>query len=182
MGLMKNIASSGDWKGFTMTLSPASVADIQKKLDAIGNDFKDKALMKALRSGGKIFIIEAKRRQTVSDRVDQAIGGQSKKVGGVRGYLAGVKSVFPNPAWIEYGTLDKYVGFSKRHKPSYRVKRTKTFRSRTSGAYVTLRGGHVISSGIRPRPFLNPTWDTKKEAMFNEIGNVLSKELKKHGK
>ena len=181
MGLMKNIAMSRDWKGFDFKLSQVDVANLQSKLDGMSKEFKDRALDKALRSGGKIFILEMKQRQNVSDRVDAGIQGGLRKSGGVRGYIAGASKGFPNPAWFEYGTLDKYTGYSNKHHANYRVKRTKQFTD-TTGEWWRIKAGTVISGGIRPRPFVMPSFNAKYGAMINKMSESLGKDLKKYGR
>ena len=67
---MKNIAASRDFKGFDFKLSQADLVTFESKLKQLSDDIQDKALAKALRAGGRVFILEAKSRQRISDRVE----------------------------------------------------------------------------------------------------------------
>jgi hypothetical protein len=176
MGIMKNIAASRGWKGFDIKLSSVDVANIEKKLEGMADEVKKKVISKALRSGGKIFIIEMKSRVR-SDRVHQGIRGMKRTVSGIQGYIAGPSAGFPNPAWLEYGTLDKYAGRG-RGKGSYLVNRTKSIWG-ADGNWYTIRAGARMTRGISPRPFVKPSWDSKHTAVFNKIGEVVDKELGK---
>lgn len=180
MGLMKNIAASRDFRGFEFKLSQTDVDNLFSKLDKMDLDIKTKIVSQALRAGGKVFIIEAKSRQSVSDRVESGIRGTLRTVKGIKGYIAGPSAGLPNPAWIEYGTLDKYHGFSKKHKASYTVKRTKRFQVGRNEWWI-IPGGTVISGGIRPRPFLRPSFEAKYPEMLDKMGKVIEKGLKKYG-
>lgn len=179
MALMKNIAASRNFRGFDFHISRSDMANLSIKIDRLSADIRNKATGKALSRGGKVFIMEAKRRVT-SDRVEAGIRGTLRTKGGVKGYIAGPSAGLPSPYWLEYGTLDKYVGHG-RGKGGYTVRRTKRFRA-ADGTFVTIRAGHRITSGIRPRPFLQPSFDAKYPAMINEMAQTLEKEIIKHGK
>lgn len=179
MGLMKNIAMSRGFKGFDIRLDQSDINVINQKLENIDKDLRGKSMMKALRAGGRVFIKEAKAR-VKSDRVEKGIRGTTKTLGGVKGYIAGPSKGFPNPAWLEYGTLDRYTG-GGGGKGSYRIKETKRVRGR-DGEFFTLRAGRVITRGMRAQPFIRPTFETKYQAMINKIAEVIGKEIEKHGR
>lgn len=179
MALMKNIAASRGWKGFDFHISQADINNLNQKLEGLNEDVKKRILTKALRAGGKIFIIEAKQR-VMSDRVYEGIRGMTRTVRGVKGYIAGPSKGFPNPAWLEYGTMDQYVGRGRGGK-SYIVKRTKSIQG-ADGNWYTLRAGRRMTKGQRRRPFIQPAFDTKYPAVINKIGDVIKVEVLKHGK
>lgn len=178
MGLMKNIAMSRDFKGFDFHLNEYDIKQLEDKLKDIDAKLKSQIIAKALRAGGKIFILEARSRAKW-DRVGSGVRGVSKTSGGIKGYLAGPSTGLPNPAWLEYGTLDKYIGHG-RGKGSYRVRRTHSVRG-GDGEWFTLKAGRIMTKGITPRPFLQPSFDTKYPAMINKIGEVVGKEIVKNG-
>lgn len=179
MGLMKNIAMSRGGRGFAFMVSPSDLARFQDKLKGIDNDLQKKIISKALRSGGKIFIQAAKTR-VQSDRVEAGIRGTLRTVRGIKGYIAGASQTLPNPAWLEYGTMDKYTG-SGRGGKSYRIKRTKRLKG-ADGNWYTLPEGREMTRGQRPRPFLRPSFNEKYPAMINKMADTIGKELLKHGR
>ena len=179
MALMKNIAMSRGFRGFDFQISNSDLVRFNETLGTMERDLKIKIVAKALRSGGKVFLDEARARVT-SDRVEKGLRGTLRTVNGEKGYIAGPSKGLPNPAWLEYGTLNKYTGRGKGGG-SYRVKKTKRLMGGDS-QFFTLRAGREISGGIRPRPFLRPSFDAKYPQMINKMAEVIGKELKAHGR
>jgi hypothetical protein len=105
----------------------------------------------------------------------------TRTAGGVKGYLMGPQSGFPNPFWIEYGTLSQYQGSGRKHKQSWTMPKTVRFTTK-SGDWITVKAGTVFSKGITPRPYMRPAWDQTKSTIEKRMAEKLGKEIVKLAK
>jgi hypothetical protein len=176
---LKGITRGGS--GIEFKLDPIDEQHLQRTLSDLSDKVAKKISRKALRTGGKVYIMELKRT-VKSDRVERNIKGVGRTAGGVPGYIVAPQTGLPNPAWLEYGTMNYYRGTNPRAGRGYKVKKTKHFTD-LAGNWWHIKEGTFIRNGQRPQPFVKPAWRSKKDDVLRQIEKTLKVEIEKlaHG-
>lgn len=178
MGLskrLKDVTHGG--RGIDFRLDPVDERRLHNLLSTISSDMQKKISRKALRAGGKIFIIDVKRRSP-SDRVESGIKMISRTSVGVPGIIIGASVGLPNPAWFEFGTNKFYIGNNPKAGRGYYIKSLK--RIKIWDRWYTLpskKYGNFVTGGIKPIKFIKTSWDASKRQVSNKIEQVIKQEI-----